>query len=273
MGALLSLILMARLDPVLGLNYYAIRHPKFPCDQALQVFHGVEPKAISILWSFFGSDNTCLHRFLAQPGRKIVEIHLGNKGALGRYTARQMEVCLTRHKGGSCRSALRHRIGALIRALGDVDQDTQLFLSPGLEDSFSDNAWRHLVHYLYEDWPYEIVRNSWTSRVSLGKRVVSELHDPGYQTGFEILNNDGWDVCELGNAKQCLALSDVLRTARRQLSGGGAYFLWFGDIQGLHGGLPPRHSPIPNRRNYYFNKGSVRLLNKTLKEMNNDYDS
>lgn len=57
----------------------AIQHPKWPCEQSLEVFNGIKVPRLAIFWNTFGTDNACLKKFLDDPRQKALEIHLINE--------------------------------------------------------------------------------------------------------------------------------------------------------------------------------------------------
>lgn len=59
-------------------SYLGMCHPKFPCDQALAVFSGIETPCLGWLHTTFGAMCTCPKRFLATEGKKIVRVHVVN---------------------------------------------------------------------------------------------------------------------------------------------------------------------------------------------------
>ena len=63
----------------LGVAYFAIQHPKWPCAQSLKVFDGIKVPKMAILWNTFGTSNSCLKTFLDDPREKSLEIHLINE--------------------------------------------------------------------------------------------------------------------------------------------------------------------------------------------------
>lgn len=139
-------------DNNLGASYIGMCHRKFPCDDALAVFNGLDVARVGWLAVTFGKTCTCPKRFLALPGRKLVRVHLINGTCFkerGRSCAADevfyQETIASADKKFKQKNAgivrrYRRALQATQRVLRGIDADTTLLLSLCLECPLSNRA-------------------------------------------------------------------------------------------------------------------------------------
>lgn len=193
----------------LGISAFAIMNPGFPCEAFLETARKVDAPALSFLWGTFGSNPSCIQKWVNENKDKphLIQIHFSN------------EVC---RKKGNCRGGeffgeltpseydafivlgpprfqleLRHRVNRIKALIQSVaNENTLVILSMGLEDQYSYIAANILHQYLKEQWPYEISRNP-LDHSDPPVALVHELHGvqlPNLSRPNCIANLDGVSI-------------------------------------------------------------------------------
>lgn len=261
----LRIVFLSLLFPILaraeiGMSYFAIQHPRFPCREALRVFRGVEHPALAILWGTFGEDNDCLRAWFRQSRNKphTLEIHLTNEACVRNRRCREGEISGTRRE-------LVKRVRSILKVLLPVKNErTRLLLSTGLEDNFSRREFRRRLKIIRSVWPYEIVRNPLYGEYFSGADLLERhgLYVPIARPC--VFNFDGHNVGNgngHGRYRPRVTRSEVraiLSRARRcDLA-----FLWEANSQGLYGG---KNFTDPRARSFGISAGDVRHLNELMR--------
>jgi len=157
---------------IVGMAYFAMMSPRFPCARALRVFEGAEHPATAVLWGSFGTDETCVKEFVAQAGERehIIEIHFDNGPArrAGRqgpgdfmrgWSVRHLNTALERHDKRVVAAAEDRaaRMADFAQRLGS--STTEWLLSLTLEDDYTDEAANALAKIFDGIWAHPLVRN------------------------------------------------------------------------------------------------------------------
>ena len=69
----------AQEKPVMGVGYYALTHPDWPCKASMKALDNQAILSISYLSNTFGNDRNCLKKILADPRPKQIEVQLFNQ--------------------------------------------------------------------------------------------------------------------------------------------------------------------------------------------------
>lgn len=231
-----------------GQSAFAIQHPKFPCDKFLHQFKNVSHPTIAILDGTFGSDLTCLNKFLALPNNKTVQIHI-------RYVKKNVvetlnrNVLITRAKKWE---SFRKRYPS-----------NRWLLSDGLESHSSVSASRQRIFLIRKYFNGEIVHNPFVPRdpYLVGASII-ELHGARY-TRFKgrstIFNYDGfgiyYDIKDKGRDLFQTSVSNVRRDIEKAKRDQSIIFLWDAPAQGL---ISVRNNPDPVKRTFYSNWSAIK---------------
>ena len=226
MRFLLSLVIFASAASAeTGLSAFAIMHERYPCDKFLEAFHGVDVKAIAILDGWFGSDRTCLDKFLKLSGRKIVEIHIRH---------------VPKNKPETLDETTLSRRARKWEEYRRKHTDTTWLLSDGLESHSSIPASRKRIAYIRKYFYGQIVHNPLIERdpYSVGADII-ELHDARYVEQWKrktIFNYDGYGINYLGTRGRNLpfyaSIPEVRSDVRQAKRDGNLIFLWDAHGQG-----------------------------------------
>jgi len=197
----------------IGVAYFALMSPHFPCSTALKVFDGNPRPALAILWSTFGNDKKCLNTFLQQvSGRPyILEIHPFNQPCRRNKRCESSEVApelSTKEFNEALEredTKLLAKVRDLIREIrgaleGKRSDSGEYILSTGLEDNYTDKAYTNILKVLRAEWDGKIVRNpegDFSRPVKFDGADYIEAHSskPKFPDGAPcIANLDGEDI-------------------------------------------------------------------------------
>jgi hypothetical protein len=170
-----------------GVAYFAMMAPSFPCEEALEVFDPELPSATAVLWGTFGTDTRCIEKWFARGSGKphLLEIHPTNEACRRNKRCEPLEIASrldvrTYNKRLASRdpeilSALRKRVSEITDfAKAHSGDGVEFILSTGLEDNFTAEGYRVVLELFRELWPYKITRSP-----------VGTLHDsPVFSADF-----------------------------------------------------------------------------------------
>jgi hypothetical protein len=282
---LLLFFSVAPLYPVfsqdVGLAFFAMPSPKFPCEAALAPFKESDRPALAILWGTFGKDLSCLKRWSEVIGTKphLLEIHISNEAC--RRNKRCLESDFLPHVSvAQLNRKLEARDTEVLSHYTALIQEITSSLSPlfkergeylistGLEDNFSTKAYDSLLATVKEAWPHKVVRSpvGSPSKVKLLSADYIEGHGPAptFREGEKcIANLDGDDIVfphrKAGTSRiiHWEALGEYVRTYSSRCR---STFLWAGPWQGLHSDtfIPPLD------RNYMVSDEDMKALRPFL---------
>ncbi len=189
-----------------GLSAYAAMHPRFPCDDYLNLVSAADNPAMAIIWdSSFGNDQTCAARFLEanQLRPHAIEIHLLNNVCFRNHSCEPGD--FWQHESvKSFNQKLEQRDQVVLQSIADRldlirdfleeygNVNTQVILSTGLEDNYSSKAYAVLVKFVKERWPWLIVRSPEGTSRERGLANFGEGHGTATcGARSQIANNDG----------------------------------------------------------------------------------
>lgn len=216
---------------------------------------------VAVLWRTFDSPRNwlCLRRFIKRntARRHAVEIHFSNEAGrnnrrlaayefLPHLSTAQYNSALARGKRSTVGAIKRQarQISKLISA--ESGELTNWFVSTGLEDSYSDAAYKRIAAILKSELPPETFlvrspRRTYEKRIDRNHANGVELHgdSPEYtRAGNCISNNDGTDIDFAGRARPNdgrIQASEVLTYIGRARNNNCHVLLWWGGPQGITG--------------------------------------
>jgi len=186
-----------------GLSGFAARSKNFPCDAYLNITLQAKYPAMAVLWDVFGTDNTCVVRFLDTLKNRphILEIHPFDNAALRNRTTEPSEVFYKMTKE-QFNAALERRDGAVIarvdHAIAEIvafawahgNQNTNMLISTGLEDNYTPRAFAVILERIRLQWPWLVVRAPVGG--SGGKQgLVFFIERHGTKARGDVVNEDG----------------------------------------------------------------------------------
>lgn len=243
-----------------GVSLFAINsYSHKQCSIALTGFKGIERPMVAMLWKTFDSRRNwqCLKRFIKSQAEKehAVEIHFSNEAGrnnrrlaayefLPHLTTNEYNAALARRRGPTIKAIKRQarQISRLMAAEGS--ELTTWFVSTGLEDSFSDSAYRQIAITLKNELPPETFlvrspRRTHEKRIDRTYVDIIELHgsSPKYTTtSYCISNNDGTDIDFTGRAGALdsrIQAAQVPTYIRRARNNNCNILLWWSGPQGI----------------------------------------
>lgn len=236
--ALMTWTSVAQAEAPVGVAYFSINKftPK-QCRVALSVFKDTEKPFLSILWHGFGTDDSCVKKFLADPRPKTLMIHPFNT------------TCSHAFRRGSCghepnwnRASNRlKRIQEIHAFLAqNASSNTRILISLGLEDTFQKKAARALTQVLQSFFPRIVRSTLHESQLGAVPGIsLNELHGVQFPrtSKARLLSNDGYDICSTVRPthRNCLSVSrmhDIIRKNKRSKD----YFVIWWNTHGVNPG-------------------------------------
>ena len=142
-----------------GMGYYGMMHPDWPCAKSLQIMKHQKRPSVSVVWNIFGRDLRCIKQFIADPRHKVVEIQLVNaccqrNGSCQSYDLLQgisvsQEHNLISSNNNKFRKALLTHIKPIIQLILDsANTNTRFIISPELESNLPCSDGETLINWL-----------------------------------------------------------------------------------------------------------------------------
>ncbi len=239
--AIMTWTSVGQAEAPVGVAYFAInKFTPSQCRTALSVFKGVEKPFLSILWHGFGTNDSCVEKFLADPREKTLLVHPFNT------------TCTHSNRLGTCKNEpdwndagiVSHRVDEVYRFFESRRNDTKLHLivSLGLEDTHSLTKARTLTKRVLRPLFFNIARST-LHETQLGRVTgvrFDELHGRRFPRAKSsrprILSNDGYDVCSTvrRNRDDCLPPSGVHHLIRNSKRSKDYFVIWW-NAQGIGG--------------------------------------
>jgi hypothetical protein len=147
-----------------GTGDYALLSPSWPCDAAFEAEKSLPVLNKAILWNTFGTDTTCLTRYLKEERMRNMEIHLinevcqrnkqcGNYEFLYGMTPAQYNKQL-RNRNPALIARLKEYMAAPAQYLAaNLGKQTTCYISPGLESNLTMQAAAVLMEITREAFP------------------------------------------------------------------------------------------------------------------------
>lgn len=245
-----------------GVAYFSILSPKFPCAQALSVFEtGAEP-ALATLWGTFGKDTSCLAQWFkkAPEKRHILEIHPWNGPCIRNKRCEPHEIgagLSAKEFNRKVEQGDEELIRAITERIREIKASVEKFartsdeliLSTGLEDNYSPAVFEKILRLVKENWPYKIVRNPVGDLKKRGYAGADYIELHGHKPAFDpndpcIANLDGTDINfphRPGTDPEPISWSEARTYVERYSKQCRLTFVWSGAWQGLFGKIfqPP----------------------------------
>ena len=246
-----------------GVAYYAIQaFDAKQCAIALRVFKGVKNPKLSVLWSSFGDDTSCIDKFLTIPATKTLLIHSTNE------TCHRMNRVCTKYDQPNFGSRITE-ISDWIRAREGL---ATYIVTTGLEDDLSTHAYKRRIQTLRRILPgYVLIgRNPNAKNYSSAGADIIELHGSKrqYAKGTCAYSNDGYDL-DLSRRRRAinhyLSLSGLLGELSRAKRDHCISFIWW-DAQGGQFNIDWGWS-VPRERNIYIYRQDVAVVNSILRRL------
>jgi hypothetical protein len=235
------------------------------CGELLKVFDGIKEPRLAVLWRTFAppSQDKCVKRFLWRfrdkphtlaihfqngPGRR--NRRLSGYELLPRQSVEEQNKALERRDRNTLRTITREAARIVAWVEERATASTSIELSTGLEDNYTNKAFRVLVHALKKTVPetWELYRNPVGENEEpftyFGASFI-ELH--GYRPRWKrnttkqgrcSYSNDGIDI-DLGSNRPIepyVFLPEMRSFIRRARSNNCRTWIWWGAVQGLKGG-------------------------------------
>jgi hypothetical protein len=241
----------------IGVAYFALLSPQFPCADALKIFdEGAEP-ALAILWGTFGTDTSCLRKWFETASEKphTLEIHLLNGPCIRNKRCEDSEIGaglspkelnrLLEKEDEKLVNTIVNRIKEISTAVKRFARPgDELLLSTGLEDNYSPSAYQVILRLVKENWPYKVVRNPVGNLRDKSYAGADYLELHGANPSFApddrcIANLDGTDISfphRPGIPPKPISWKETKAYVDRYSGQCRLTFLWAGAWQGLLGG-------------------------------------
>lgn len=271
-----------------GVSYFACAaFTDRQLERALDVFEGVSDPTLTVLYGTFGNVRKCINRFderFGSDSSKII-IHSSNEtcrrferfcavGEVNRHLRADEYNKKLQHRKKRVLRSIKRRGNSIARLLESSSLKSQILITTGLEDNFTNRAYRQVIRQLKNsDLKFQNV--SWIRNpVSATARGVSsrgadfiELHtaNPSFDTRRCMYSNDGIDIDfgrryePLRGSKPFQQLRAIFKKFRRDC---GFVSVWW-NTQGIR-----REGPFiaPRRRTFNIRRRDVRAVNKFIKE-------
>lgn len=273
------------------MSYFAAQgFDKKQCTEALKVFRGVDRPCMAILWKTFDRPGgNCAQRFLFENRDKphTLQIHFDDSTYRRRaewYPGAVAPEYKTHEYNREVRNRDAYVLGEVrARAVEIMDfienygfSTTEIILSTGLEDDYTDKAYR----ILYEEIKKSIAPNILMARnpnatiersTDRGDADFIELH--GVQPKFReasrgrcITSTDGYGIefqnrNRTGSKPGVLSVPEVHRFIRRSRKSGCRVFLWWPAPQGRGSAKFTE----PSSRDFWIYRQDVSAVNKIIR--------
>jgi hypothetical protein len=273
--------------PSIGLAHYGMLDPEWPCDIARRSERHLHQIHQAVLWNTFGTNTSCLQRYLEDTRLATLEIHLIN------------EVCQRNNRCGDYEflsgiskeeyerlllardQKLLTKLHKYIKPLQEflkthLKSTTTCLISPGLESNLGDKAASILINEVRALFPQcQMVWNPYRlpGKVVPFKNVLTELHRSDAKLKAPcVANLDGEDIsfpnrnARLPESITSDKLSEYIKnTAHCKVS-----YLWIAEFNGLNPDgtfLEPRSRAASN----FPSEQTFRLLAKVVKQLQEEF--
>ena len=269
-----------------GVGYYAIQNKTFPCDRALKVYDGVKKPALMFLWSTFGTDTSCVEKFIKMNKRnKEVYIHFSNECCRRNGTCQQGELLRTTNvrdlnkllekKDKKTLKEYEKRFDEILLFIDKMKDYTNVkwFISTGLEDNYTNKAGNVVLNNL----------KSFKKKSKLASKItiyVNPLNSSCIANRCEIHKKDlgrnnhwlyipdgycvkPYDSCNINvfTEAEGLAKMEVQKKNKNR------YFVWWQGQQGRSNENPTKALP-PRKRVITISDKQIKEVNKFIKKGN-----
>lgn len=245
-----------------GGGYYGIQNPLWPCEDSLAIFSKQKHPSVSVLFNVFGTKLACLKKFIADPRRKTVEIHLVNGCCqrsnncqpydflYGISNLKERELIALNNQ--KFKEALLRYIAPIVKLVANSQNtNTRFIISPELESNMPCSAGQRLIAWLKPTFP-PTTKFAWTAMQGCLPKGADFREYHGYTSKLEapcIANLDGNDIA-LPIASRCTSTKyphieyNQISHYLENTSACTASFLWVYEMNGgeYNGGSDDRRS-------------------------------
>ena len=260
----------------LGIAIYAAQNKEFPCKNAIRSLSGLHEPAISILWRSFGHSNSCIRSFADNSYNKthLIVIHSSNEWCrrhllctkqdfLPKLSVKLLNKALE-EKDFLVLEAYKKRFLNIQKQLDSIiNPNTQVLISTGLEDNYTQKAFRNLKKALrvIVKPPYELIRNP---VANINSYNLIELHGNVRKAASnKLVSLDGLSITshKRFNRDFFIGLPETKSFIKRHRKNSFAVFLWKRQWQGVRRSFVP-----PIRRKFRFTKADVLTVKSLFKD-------
>ena len=260
------------------------------CNEFLRVYDGIKHPGLAFLWKSFDKRNACvsefLHRYRDKP--HLLEIHFSNEAGrrnrrlaryefLSGYSVDEYNHALVRRKSTVVRAIQRQALAISTFVLTQMGAKGRVLLTTGLEDNFTDAAYRSLHPILRRELPpiFKIGRNpngSNATRFDYSLSDFIELHgsNPYFGSNRCLANLDGTDIGFRDGRRHLpggILLSEVPAYIRRFRGQHCDVFLWWSEPQGIY---PGARFVDPRNRSFGIYRENINAVNQILRRIQNE---
>lgn len=191
---------------------FAAPKPDFPCKAFMTAMERLPEWHIAFLFNTFGTDYSCINAMIADSRLKSLEIHLINEAChrnkrcgsyefLYNYKSVDAYNIAWEKKNPSLIRAYKKYVRPMQKMVGTLSQETQCYISGGLESNLKNRAARNMIAVTRELFPTcKIVWNPLkqsNSSVTLPRNGADVIEGHGANPGVSapcITNLDGTDI-------------------------------------------------------------------------------
>jgi hypothetical protein len=285
MNALLILLFVGFLDmkqaSYKGISAYAMLHKDFPIKRFIKAFPAKTKTnlAVAIVANRFGNNWANVKLWIASQGdnKHAVEVHFMSGPARRNRNADKFDLWphlsvdeLNRKLENGILFFVEREIVKLREQLEKVVNDkTDVFISPELEDNLSDKAFKRFLLLFKRGFNGSTIKPRWvrspcTHGDYVPPRVLSETHGEGKLLDADIYNPDGISVnfqdgetyFDTMSVNQLRSQFDKFHRARIR-------FIWSAHMQGVGQSASFNYPPV-NKRRYLVTDNAIDICNELL---------
>lgn len=184
-----------------GLSAFAAMHDNFPCATYIETTNYSSYPVMPVLYGTFGTNFACIAEFVRTNGSRphVIEIHFSNEACRRNKRCFDGEIhkdlSVERYNALLERDAstdeTRQRVRDITSKISSLaNPHTRIILTTGLEDNYSDLAFKNLRSFLEQNTSYEIARSP--VKISTSRDYVVESHGLQHSCDRQtIASNDG----------------------------------------------------------------------------------
>lgn len=268
-------------EPYKGIVAHGVAAKDFPCDRFLQIASAARKPVTAILFKSFGLETECLQKYTERfKNRKnLLILYFSYEASRRRRDMESYEFYagktlaqydkILKNMRPKTKEKIHRRVRGVLRWLSKVNlYQTRVVLTTGLEDYFSNEAYRKLYKEIKAGgWPYEIARNPSGGGTSIRGSPWRELHNhgTGYQEGQNcIWSNDGHDI-DYGDGRtgthRTVSVSEVRELGAKFAKRCDAVIYW----KAANSGYSQFNYSPPRDRRFSITDKDISILSNLLK--------
>lgn len=274
--------LQAYSDTFVGVSIFAAQGlNEKQCHRFLKVFEGVNKPAISFVWKSFDRNLfDCVAEFAKhnQNKKHIIQVHflngvsrrngmLSRKDLLPKYNYQRLNKQLAK-RGSRISIKLNREAGILKDYLTLIsNKDTRIIVSLGLEDNYTNRAFREVENTLRIIFPNTDLSSNDVLNLRNDPSLINERHG-AFIKNIPVnclINFDGYDINftdKKNKFQKSLSLEELKNEIHRYYNKGCSVFIWWREPQGIE----EEHRKIkPDYRDYKIISKQIGIINFILK--------